>query len=141
MNNNAPDFKKVQKLARWFNAKPIFFDWDIKKNKAILRPYNKKKDILALTYIAGIPYEKAQDLYELKFKKIENNVFRYNKSTLVLDTEGNPLMQIVATEDDIVSRSEYSESKCMLIKCPEQRVHEFIELIKQEKCKSFCLGI
>ena len=139
MNSNHPDFKKIQKISKYFDSKPMFFDWDMKQNKSILRPYNKKIDVPQLTYIAGIPYENALDLHKLKFQKIEDNVFRYNKSTLILDTEGNPIMQIVISSDGRVSKGEHPELGFTIVRCPKEIVSDFIELVKREQPKCFSL--
>lgn len=76
MNINAPLFKKIQKIGRYFNAKPLFLDVD-NNNKIFLRPYKKHRaDILRLIFIHGVPVTTAYMFMDLKFKKYkEENVF------------------------------------------------------------------
>lgn len=108
MNNNHPLFKKVQKIARMFNAKPMFLDFDIKNDKPILVPYKKyKHDCLDLIFVKGIPIKIAYKIYGFngasnRHTRIDN--LFYNKIfdiyTLV-DTDG--LVQFtLKIEDNVV---------------------------------------
>lgn len=93
MNNNAPMFKRIQKIGRYFNDKPVFLDVD-DKGKLFFRPYKKhRRDIIELIFINGVPIITAYMFMDLRLKKYkEKNIFigKYKNEniTFIVSCEG-----------------------------------------------------
>ena len=95
MNNNHPFFKQAQKIAKRFNAKPMFLDYDEINKKPFFRPYKKyKDDVLDLVFIKGIPIISAYRLYGNKnganiHTKIDNLFYnKFFKMYSLIDLDG-----------------------------------------------------
>lgn len=140
MNKNHPDFKKIQKISRYFNVKPKVFDWNLEKNVGFIRSYNKKRDIPNLTYVAGVACENALKLYELKFKRIEDNVFRSGNSIIMVDTDGIVVTQIQLKRNQRKpKRFKHSETGVDVVVCSGEVAGVIISQIKKDLCKCFSL--
>ena len=147
MNNNHPLFKKVQKIARMFNTKPMFLDFDIKNDKPILVTYKKyKHDCLDLIFVKGVPIKIAYKIYGFngasnKHTKIDN--LFYNKKfdiyTLV-DIEG--LIQFtLKIENDVVFVKRhhplYEETPPTTYALNLKNIYQIAEQIKNENKEMF----
>lgn len=94
MNNNHPFFKQAQKIAKRFNTKPMFLDYDEISKKPFFRPYKKyKDDVLDLIFIKGIPIISAYRLYGNKgvnvHTKIDNLFYnKFFKMYSLIDLDG-----------------------------------------------------
>lgn len=82
MNRNKPLFNKIQKVARHFGVKPMFVDYDLKKDKAFFTPLKKghcprklEAALKHLVYVCGVPLMSAIKLYLNGVHRVKDNVF------------------------------------------------------------------
>lgn len=76
MNNRHPFFKQIQKVARHFNVQPVFADYDMANEKVVLVPYKKRvHDEPNLVFINNVSCVVAYNLYRMKAKRVEDNIF------------------------------------------------------------------
>ena len=107
MNSNAPLFKKVFKVARHFNRRPQFLDYNEKMDKVFLRDYRKGSyDEPNLIFIGCIPLTIMVKAYLNKAKLIEDNILfdkKLNSFILIgMDGEVKCIIKdnILCTRDD-----------------------------------------
>lgn len=142
MNNNAPIFKKIQKIARYFNSKPIFLDVDIKTDKVFFRPYKKhRKDILQLIFVAGIPIGKATVLMLDGWKKFyEDGCFIRDNIIYIHNIDGLPIGAI-KKDKDIYIITKAVNNRIVTEKYNEKdtNVRDVIKNFKEEHHKQFTI--
>lgn len=151
MNNRHPFFKQIQKVAKYFNVKSMFADYDMINNKVIMIPYKKRvHDEPNLVFINNIPCAVAYNLYKMKAKRIEDNIFVSKSQDDGVITYGlhNTDGELVAigtyhpkaenTTTQIVNQGTDFEALVMLSNSKEEIINKLREWKEQHK-KEFIL--
>lgn len=139
MNSNWPLFKIVQKVSKHFDSKPIFVDYDFKKCKVHLRPYNKKKrDIPNLIQINGVPFCTALELYHQKCSKYRKYVFNLKNIYFIVASHGEPVVNII-TDTRFVKQVKYETNKEGLttIYCHPSILDDMLDLVQEKYPRLF----